>query len=195
MFALISVSVVALIAYVWTRNPNKSEEHPAVSQPSPGPTSTTSPVPTPTHVAAKTSCPTVEERGVPKNSLYTLVLVPPAGEACAAAPAFVVGKQTLQDFGTIGHPVRGWVGCDGQEPLQGVRVESYSGDGKQRLAFTKTNETGKFAFPDLKEGQYQLVITGRGIARNRIIVTSSRKSDAAACVFAVAQQDAEQDSR
>jgi Carboxypeptidase regulatory-like domain len=125
-----------------------------------------------------------------KNSLYTLMVTLPQDENCARSPDGLAGQAGVRDYGKVAYPLRGWIGCDGSLPLQGVTVEAYSSDGKTGLASTTTNNTGRFVFPDLKEGKYRIVVNQKGFTRSEVVVSTSKKSEAVPCVIAVAEEDA-----
>jgi carboxypeptidase family protein len=142
--------------------------------------------------AVKTaSCPSLQSQGIPKNSLYTLIYSWPQGVKCVGPPDHIIGGKQVKDYGTVALPLRGWVGCNGEQPLDGATVEAYSADGKLRLESTTTNPSGRFRFPDLKsQASYRLKVTGSGISSTELLVSPSRQSDAEPCVIALAAEDA-----
>ena len=121
---------------------------------------------------------------LPKHSLYSLVVTEPEGEKCAETADGMLVSGRVEDYGTVTYPLRGWVGCDGRHPLEGVSVASYSKDGKLRFASTTTNKSGRFLFRELKEGSYRIVITAAGLSRSEVVVRSSKTSESVPCIFA-----------
>ncbi len=137
------------------------------------------------------SCPSLQSRGISKNSLYTLVYGWPKGVKCVGPSDHIIGSKQVKDYGTVALPLRGWVGCDGEQPLHGATVEAYTVDGKLRLESTKTNPSGRFRFTNLKsQGTYRVRVAGSGIATTELLVKTSPETDAEPCVIALAPEDA-----
>jgi hypothetical protein len=86
--------------------------------------------------------------------------------------------------GTVGNPLRGWIGCIDGNDLKGVRVDALSSDGKDRLASTITNSKGRFVFPNLEAGTYHLAVKSRGLERVDAVVTTNPRSQDALCLVA-----------
>ncbi len=125
--------------------------------------------------AEQVSCPLP-----PQNSLYTLVVSTPRDEGCSRQ----IGDLSLNNYGTVGSPLRGWVGCIDGHDLQGVRIDALSRNGKDRLASTITNSKGRFVFPNLKAGTYHLVVNSKGLERVDAVVTTNPRSQDALCFVA-----------
>jgi hypothetical protein len=117
---------------------------------------------------------------LPQNSLYTIVVPTPRDESCSAQ----IGDVSLNNYGTLGNPLRGWVGCIDGHDLKGVRIDVLSSDGKNRLASTITNSKGRFVFPNLKAGTYHLALNSRGLERVDAVVTTNPRSQDALCLVA-----------
>ena len=116
----------------------------------------------------------------PQNSLYTIVVPTPSDESCAPQ----VGDVSLNNYGMVGYPLRGWLGCiDGQD-LKSVHIDALSSDGKDRLASTITNSRGRFVFPDLKPGTYHLAVNSSGLERVNAVVTTNPRSQDPLCLVA-----------
>lgn len=126
--------------------------------------------------AEQVSCPLP-----PQNSLYTIVVPTPRDESCSPQ----IGDLSLNNYGTVGNPLRGWAGCIDGHDLQGVRIDALSSDGKDRLASTITNSKGRFVFPNLKAGTYHVVVNSRGLERIDAVVTTNPRSQDALCLVAV----------
>lgn len=123
--------------------------------------------------AEQVSCPSL-----PRNTLYTIAVHTPRDEKCS----FHIGDLSLNNYGPVGKPLRGWVGCiDGQD-LKGVRVNALSSDDKGRLASTITNSKGRFIFPTLKAGAYHLSVNTLGLERVDANVTINPQSQATLCL-------------
>lgn len=58
----------------------------------------------------------------PQNSLYTLVVPTPRDESCSRQ----IGDVSLNNYGMVGNPLRGWVGCIDGNDLKGVRIDAMS---------------------------------------------------------------------
>lgn len=125
--------------------------------------------------AEQVSCPLL-----PQNSLYTIVVPTPRDESCSRQ----IGDLSLQNYGTVGNPLRGWVGCIDGNDLKWVHIEALSSDGRDRLASTTTNSKGSFVFPNLKAGTYHLVVNSRGLERVDAVVTTNPRSQGALCLVA-----------
>jgi hypothetical protein len=125
--------------------------------------------------AERVSCPLP-----PQDSLYTLVVSTSRDESCSRQ----IGDVSLNNYGTVGSPLRGWVGCIDGHDLQGVRIDALRSDGKDRLASTITNSKGRFAFPSLKAGTYHLVVNSQGLERVDAVVTTNPRSQEALCLVA-----------
>jgi hypothetical protein len=117
----------------------------------------------------------------PQNSLYTLVVSTPRDESCSRQ----IGDLSLNNYGMVGYPLRGWVGCIDGRDLKGVHIDALSSDGKDRLAWTITNSKGRFVFPNLKAGSYHLAVNSRGLERVDANVTINPQSEDALCLVAV----------
>lgn len=70
--------------------------------------------------AVQVSCPSP-----PQNAFYTLIVSTPRDESCSPQ----AGDLSLNNYGTVGHPLRGWVGCIDGVGVKGVRVDALSSDG------------------------------------------------------------------
>ncbi|MGB9234505.1 MAG: carboxypeptidase-like regulatory domain-containing protein [Terriglobales bacterium] len=116
----------------------------------------------------------------PQNSLYTIVVPTPGDESCSPQ----VGDLSLNNYGMVGNPLRGWVGCIDGHDLKGVRIDALSSDGKDRLASTITNSKGRFVFQNLKAGTYHLAVNSRGLGRVDAVVTTNPRSQDALCLVA-----------
>jgi hypothetical protein len=116
----------------------------------------------------------------PQNSLYTLLVPTPHDESCSRQ----TGDLSLNNYGMVGSPLRGWIGCIDGNDLKGVRIDALSSDGKDRLASTITNSKGRFVFPNLKAGTYHLVVKSRGLERVDAVVTTNPRSQDALCLVA-----------
>jgi hypothetical protein len=116
----------------------------------------------------------------PQNSLYTIAVPPPRDESCSPQ----IGDLSLNNYGMVGNPLRGWVGCIDGHDLKGVRIDALSRDGRDRLASTITNSKGRFVFPNLKAGTYHLVVNSRGLERVDAAVTTNPRSKDALCLVA-----------
>jgi hypothetical protein len=116
----------------------------------------------------------------PQNSLYTMVVPKPRDESCSRQ----TGDLSLNSYGMVGNPLRGWVGCIDGHDLKGARIDALSSDGKDRLASTITNSKGKFVFPNLKAGTYHLAVNSRGLERVDAVVTTDPRSQDALCLVA-----------
>jgi hypothetical protein len=125
--------------------------------------------------AVRASCPLP-----PQNSLYTLVVPTPRDESCSSQ----IGDLSLNNYGTVGNPLRGWVGCIDGHDLKGVRIDALSSDGKDHLASTITNSKGRFVFQNLKTGTYHLVVNSRDLERVDAVVTSNPRSQDVLCLVA-----------
>jgi len=113
----------------------------------------------------------------PQNSLYTIVVPTPSDESCSPQ----IGDVSLNNYGMVGNPLRGWVGCIDGHDLKGVRIDALSSDGKDRLASTITNSKGRFVFPNLKVGTYHLVVNAKGLEQVDAVVTTNPRSQDALC--------------
>jgi hypothetical protein len=126
------------------------------------------------------SCPPL-----PRNVLYTLVTNLPSDESCASKS----GDYSKNNYGDVGYPLRGWVGCYVGHDLEGVHVDALSHDGKEHLASATTNARGRFLFPNLKAGSYHLVVNSKGLERIDAIVTTTSDSDSSICLVAAGTAD------
>jgi hypothetical protein len=124
--------------------------------------------------AEQVSCP------LPPQSLYTIIVPTPRDESCSRQ----TGDLSLNNYGTVGNPLRGWVGCIDGHDLKGVRIDALSSDGKDRLASAITNSKGRFVFPNLKAGTYHLAVNSRGLERVDAVVTTNPRSQDALCLVA-----------
>lgn len=129
--------------------------------------------------AEQVSCPLL-----PQNSLYTIVVPTPRDESCASQ----IGDLSLNNYGTVGDPLRGRLGCVDGHDLKGVRIDVLSSDGKDRLASTTANSKGRFVFPNLKAGAYHLAVDSRGLERVDAVVTTHPRSQDALCLVAFGQR-------
>ena len=125
--------------------------------------------------AGQVSCPLP-----PQNSLYTIVVPTPRDESCSPQ----VGDLSLNNYGMVGYPLRGWVGCIDGHDLKGIHIDALSSDGKDRLASTITNSKGRFVFPNLTAGTYHLTVNSRGLERVDAVVTTSPQPQDALCLVA-----------
>lgn len=125
--------------------------------------------------AEQVSCPSL-----PRNVLYELTVPTPTDESCSSQ----TGDLSLNNYGAVGNPLRGWVGCIDGHDLKGVRIDALSSDGKDRLASTITNSKGRFIFPNLKVGTYHLSVNSRGLERVDANVTTTPRSQDALCLVA-----------
>jgi hypothetical protein len=116
----------------------------------------------------------------PQNSLYTLVVPTPRDESCSRQ----IGDVSLNNYGMVGNPLRGWVGCIDGNDLKGVRIDAMSRNGKDRLASTITNPKGRFVFPNLKAGTYHVAVNSRRLERVDAVVTTDPRSQDALCLVA-----------
>ena len=116
----------------------------------------------------------------PQNSLYTIVVPTPPDESCSPQ----VGDVALNNYGTVGNPLRGWLGCIDGSDLKSVRIDALSRDGKQHLASTVTNAKGRFLFPNLKAGTYHLAVNSTGLERLDVVITTSTRSQDTLCLVA-----------
>jgi hypothetical protein len=116
----------------------------------------------------------------PQNSLYTIVVPTPRDESCSPQ----IGDLSLNNYGMVGYPLRGWVGCLDGHDLKGIHIDALSSDGKDRLASTITNSKGRFVFPNLKAGTYHLAVNSRGLERVDAVVTTNPRSQDALCLVA-----------
>jgi hypothetical protein len=115
-----------------------------------------------------------------QNSLYTIVVPTPRDESCSPQ----IGDVSLNNYGMVGNPLRGWIGCIDGHDLKGVRIDALSSDGKDRLASTITNSKGRFVFPSLKAGTYHLAVNSKGLERVDAVVTTNPRSQDALCLVA-----------
>lgn len=116
----------------------------------------------------------------PQHMLYTLVVPTPSDESCSPQ----VGDVSLNNYGMVGQPLRGWLGCINGKDLKGVHIDALSSDGKNRLASTITNSRGRFVFPSLKAGTYHLAVKSRGLEPVDAVVTTTPQSKDALCLVA-----------
>lgn len=94
-----------------------------------------------------------------------------------------INGEMVEDLGTIGLPLRGWVGsATTGNPVAGMTIDSFSEDGKKRLASTTTDGAGAFSFPDLKPGTYYLKGSAKGFIPLRILVRVSDTATTIACI-------------
>ena len=67
-------------------------------------------------------------------------------------------KQTMEDV--VGPDLAGWAGATNiGNPVEGMLVQVFQGDGKTPVASTHTNEEGGFHFRGLPPGRYRLSAT------------------------------------
>jgi len=132
------------------------------------------PPPTGTPELEQASCPLP-----PQNSLYTIVTPTPPDERCSPQ----IGDLSLNKYGMVGNPLRGWVGCIDGHGLEGLRIDALSDDGESHLASTITNPKGRFVFPTLKAGTYHLAMNSRGLERVDAVVTTTPRSQDALCLM------------
>jgi hypothetical protein len=116
----------------------------------------------------------------PQNSLYTIAVPTPRDESCSPQ----VGDVSLNKYGMVGNPLRGWVGCIDGDDLKGVPIDLLGSDGKDRIASTITNSKGRFAFSNLKSGTYHLAVNSTGLERIDTVVTTTPRSQDALCLVA-----------
>ncbi len=91
--------------------------------------------------------------------------------------------EMVEDLGTIGLPLRGWVGDAGSgRPVVGMTINAFGEEGKKQLASTVTDEAGAFSFPDLKPGTYYLKGSAKGFIPLRILVRVSENANTIACI-------------
>jgi hypothetical protein len=111
----------------------------------------------------------------------------------------VNGKYVV-DEGTIGYPLRGWVGYTNTgDPISGMTMECSRTDSKDSIATATTDSSGNFSFPKLKPGKYFLKGTRREkgtdgrsvrVSTDTVMVSvSDKKSDVVACFVAEAEAD------
>jgi len=124
------------------------------------------------------SCPSA-----PRNSLYTIVVSTPREERCSPQ----LGDLSLNRYGTVGNPLRGWLGCIDGRDLKGVRIDALSSNG-EHLGSTITNSTGRFIFPNLKAGTYRLAVSSRGLEPVRAVVSTNPRSQDSLCLVAAGQE-------
>ena len=94
-----------------------------------------------------------------------------------------VNGEVVEDYGTIGLPLRGWIGSLGTgRPVAGMTIDSYTEDGKKRLASAITGDDGAFSFPDLKPGTYYLKGNAKGLVSLRFLVRVSDTATTIACI-------------
>jgi hypothetical protein len=94
-----------------------------------------------------------------------------------------INGEIVEDYGAIGLPLRGWVGnISTGQAVVGMIIDSYSEDGKKRVATTITDDTGAFSFPDLKPGTYYLKGNAKGFVPLRIFVHVSQDANTIACI-------------
>lgn len=116
----------------------------------------------------------------PQNSLYSIIVPTPADESCSPQ----VGDLSLNNYGIVGNPLRGWVGCIDGRDLKNVRIDALSSDGQEHLASTVTNSEGRFVFPTLKTGTYHLAVNSKGLERLDVVVTTNPRSQDVLCLVA-----------
>jgi hypothetical protein len=94
-----------------------------------------------------------------------------------------INGELVEDYGTIGLPLRGWVGYSSTgRPVVGMTINSFTEDGKTQLATTTTDASGAFSFPALKPGTYYLKGNAKGLFPLRIIVHVSDTATTIACI-------------
>ena len=94
-----------------------------------------------------------------------------------------INGEMVEDLGTIGLPLRGWVGnINTGHPVAGMTIGSFTEDGKKQLASTVTDDAGAFSFPDLKPGTYYLKGNAKGLIPLRILVRVSESANTIACI-------------
>jgi hypothetical protein len=95
-----------------------------------------------------------------------------------------INGEVVEDLGAVGLPLRGWVGnLSTGQAVVGMTIDSYSEDGKKRLATTTTNDSGAFSFPELSPGTYYLKGNAKGFAPLRIFVHVSENASTIACII------------
>jgi hypothetical protein len=123
------------------------------------------------------------------KSLMVLVLVSPvysqnSMRKCSDAQSpHTINGHLVEDEGKTGYPLTGWVGYTNTgDPIKGVVIECFRGGWSQKVASTRTDASGKFTFPKLKEGTYYLKGTKDGLSTIQSIVHVTREVDAVACL-------------
>jgi hypothetical protein len=91
--------------------------------------------------------------------------------------------EMVEDLGTIGLPLRGWIGDSSSgRPVVGMTINAFGEEGKKQLASTVTDGAGAFSFPDLKQGTYYLKGSAKGFIALRILVRVSESANTIACI-------------
>lgn len=117
------------------------------------------------------------------TALHPRVLAQDQGKCSETYSRRTINGEVVEDYGVIGHPLRGWVGnLSTGRPVAGMTIDSYSEDGKKRLATAVTDDSGAFAFPDLKPGAYYLKGNAKGVASLRFFVQVSEGAGTIACI-------------
>ena len=104
------------------------------------------------------------------------------------------------DEGTVGYPLRGWVGyTNNGTPVSQMTIECFSRDGKHPVASATTDNAGNFLFPRLKPDTYFLKGTKKEtqpggstvrVSTDEVMVSViGTKSDVVACLVAESEAD------
>jgi hypothetical protein len=118
------------------------------------------------------------------TALQAGVLAQDQGKCSDSYSRRTINGEVVEDLGIIGLPLRGWVGnLSTGRPAAGMTIDSYSEDGKKRLATTTTDDSGAFSFPDLKPGTYYLKGSAKGLVPLRILVQLSDRTTTIACIL------------
>jgi alpha-glucuronidase len=93
------------------------------------------------------------------------------------------GKDELAVNATVGPILAGWAGYTNTgDPMEGMLVESFTGDGKTLVASTYTNEEGGFRFRGLAPGRYVLRASGKELSPVEEIVRLDSEVKAQLCL-------------
>jgi hypothetical protein len=85
---------------------------------------------------------------------------------------YSVNQYTFENHADVSFPLHGRIEfANTQSPASNLIVEGFTTDGKARLGSTKTNQKGRFSFPQLKEGEYLLETRGEHV--DRIVASDS----------------------
>ena len=106
------------------------------------------------------------------------------GIACAEEMRINSGSGNEEAVNEIVGPLlAGWAGYTNTgEPMEGMLVESFMGDGKTLVASTHTNEEGGFRFRGLAPGRYVLRASDKGLSPVEEIVRLDPKVKAQLCL-------------
>ena len=80
----------------------------------------------------------------------------------------------MNNYGIVGNPLRGWIGCIDGHNLKGIPIAALSSDGKDPAGINDHNSKGRFIFQNLKAGTYHLAVNSRGLERIDAVVTTNR---------------------